>query len=236
MSKLLPAIPIAACLAAGACDGQVDADHRGTVLAQLSGTIRSSRTLPVGDAEVLALWVADAPVDRHALESVEVAATFPARFALSFYEPPVPDALSDFPGAQLGVALLSSTLVGTDFSTEELASSGLLGMDTEHLLVYAPIDIPEGSFASYLLHSTPRAGYHLYGVHRLTAQELEMREACLQALREAHEGEEPSFQEVYTQCGGQTFDDFVPLPDDLAAPIEIELVDDPRTIMPPNWG
>jgi hypothetical protein len=49
-------------------------------------------------------------------------------------------------------------------------------------------------------------------------------------------GVDPPFSEVFGQCGGfPQFDDFVPLPTDLETPLEIELVDDPSTIEPPNW-
>src|SRR5215211_4703226 len=94
MSKLL----ILALLTA--CDAQVDADHRGSALAALSGTIRNTRTLPVGEAEVIALWYASTPVDdRTGSDAVEVAGSFPARFFLSVYEPPAADVLNDAPGA-----------------------------------------------------------------------------------------------------------------------------------------
>jgi hypothetical protein len=162
MPKLVPPALLALVLPAAACDAQVDSDHRGTPLARLTGTVRNTRTLGTGDAEVVV---------------------------------------------------------------------GLLGMDTEHLLVYAPAGIPEGSYASYMLRSTPPPGFHLYGVRRPTEEEAAARQVCIDAL-----GPDPEFPAIYTQCGGfPYFDDFVPLPDDLQTPLEIELVDDPSTIEPPNW-
>lgn len=217
-----------------ACDAQVDADHRGSALAALSGTIRNTRRLAVGDAEVVALWAVDGsdPMgDRTVTDAVEVAGSFPARFALSIYEPPADGVLNDFPGARFGVAFLIVGVAGTDYSNEEAAYAGLLGMDTEHLLVYAPADIPEGSFASYMLRGTPPAGFHLYGVYRPTEEEVAARTACRDLL-----GEAPAYAEVFTRCGGfPQFDDLVPLDTELQTPLEIELVDDPELIDAPNW-
>lgn len=229
MPKLLILALLIACGAA--CDAQVDADHRGSALAALSGTIRNTRTLPVGEAEVVALWYVDGPVDRAVSDAVGVAGSFPSRFTLSVYEPPAADVLNDYPGVQFGVAFLTVALAGTDYADQDAAFAGMLGMDTEHLLVYAPVDIPAGSLASYLLRGMPPAGFHLYGVHRPTEEERAAREACKAAL-----GEDPPFSEVFEQCGGYPhFDDFVPLPTDLETPLEIELVDDPSTIQVPNW-
>lgn len=230
MPKLLILALLIAC--AAACDAQVDADHRGATLAELTGTIRNTRTLPVGEAEVVAFWYVDGPgSDRIGTDAVEVAGSFPARFTLSVYEPPAADMLNDYPGAQLGVAFLIVALAGTDYTDEEATRAGLLGMDTEHLLVYAPVDIPAGSVASYMLRGTPPAGFHLYGVHRPTEEERLAREACRETL-----GMDPPVSEVFEQCGGfPHFDDFVPLSTDLETPLEIELVDDPSMIQAPNW-
>jgi hypothetical protein len=232
MSKPVPPAMLALLLPAVACDAQVDADHRGTPLARLSGTVRNTRTLGTGDAEVTLFWYGDEPVkDSVQLATAHVAERFPARFTLSIYEPPAEYVLNDYPGAQFGVAFIYAALVGTDYTDERSVRAGLLGMDTGHLLVYAPAGIPEGSFASYMLRGTPPPGFHLYGVRRLTEEEAAARQVCIDAL-----GPDPEFAAIYTQCGGFVqFDDLVPLPDDLHTPLEIELVDDPSTIEAPNW-
>lgn len=230
----------AACALAGAaCDAQVDADHQGAALAELSGIVRNTRTLPTGDAEVVALWTSDGadPVgDQVALAKIAVEGSFPARFTLRIFEPPPAFVLSDFPGALMGVAVLIAGLEGTNYLDEQ-SRAGFLGLDTEHLLVYLPDGAPAGSFASYLLHGTASPGFHLYGVRRLSEAQRAEREACVAALDpDPFDDEEPSYQEVYTACGGQPqFDDLVPLETNLGTELQIELVDDLRTITPPNW-
>jgi hypothetical protein len=237
MSKPVPPASLASLaslaliLPAVACDAQVDADHRGIPLARLAGTVRNTRTLSTGDAEVVVVWTSDGAVkDASQPATAHVAERFPARFTLSIYEPPAEYVLNDWPGARFGVAFIFTVLVGTDYYDDRSARAGLLGMDTEHLLVYAPDGIPEGSFASYLLRGTPAPGFHLYGVRHLTEEEEAARRVCIDAL-----GPDPDLPAIFTGCGGDAFDDFVPLPDDLHTPLEIELVDDPSTIDPPNW-
>lgn len=215
-----------------ACDPQVDAVHQGTPLAQISGTIRSKRTLPMHDPEIVAVWIADRPEgDTADFERVAVAGTFPARFTLTFYERPEPAFLIPEPGAPFGVAMIFAANGGTDFTDEEAGGDGVLGMATDHLLVYLPNDVPAGSRTSYLLRGQPTAGFHLYGVHKLTDAESTARNECIQEL-----GNDPSIAQLYTICGGTTHDDFVPLDAGFETPVEIELVDDLSTIEAPNWN
>lgn len=228
--KILPLLALLA-----ACDPQVDAEHQGTPLAQLTGTIRNTRTLPTGDPEVLVVWIGDSPAgDTSDIDSVAVTGTFPAQFSLSIYEPPGPAFLLELPGGSFGVGTIFASTLGTDYTDEESVDRGLLGMAADHLLVYVPEDIRAGSLASYMLRGLPKAGFHLYGVHKLTDAEDTARQECRASLEV--DGEEAPYAEVFESCGGYSFDDFVPLESDLDTPIEIDLVDDPSQIDTPNWG
>jgi hypothetical protein len=229
--KLAPVVLVLASLSA--CSAQVDADHQGEALAAISGTVSSTRSAPVSDCEVTALWVnSSTSPDTWGANSVQVEGDFPSNFTLSIYEPPADDLLNDFgnEGTRFGVAYLVANAPGTDFDSDDVA---LLGADTEHLLVYVPEDVPAGSYASYRLHSTPTAGFHLYGVYRPTEEEVEARKTCIASL--TSEGDQ-WYVDVYEKCGGyDSFDDFVPLESDLDTPLHIELVDDIEQLDFPNW-
>lgn len=215
-----------------ACDSQVDSQHQGQALAKIGGQVRNVRTQPIGNgAEVVVVWQkSSGSPDLTGTESVEVEGSFPAQFTLSIYQPPPTNLLNDWNGVQVGVAYIIAGIPGTDYSDENAAESGLLGMEVDHLLVYVPQDVPAGSEASILLRGTPTAGFHLYGVHKLTDAEKDARRDCIDQLPN------PTMQAVYSQCGGEaSFDDFVPLTTDLSTPLDIDLVDDPSVIDVPNW-
>lgn len=208
-----------------ACDAQVDADYMGTPLVQLSGEIRNHRTMRTGDAEVVVVWevthVALPGTDVGSKAPVAVDNMFRASFTLSIFELPT----------RFDSPVVGYTVVETAGSNvETLRSNGTLGMDIEHLLIYLPYGVPPGSDISYLLHGTPPAGFHLYRVHHITSDDAATRGACLDAF-----GPTPTLEQIYVLCGGSPFfDDLLPLDDDLATPIEIELVDDPSAIDLPH--
>ena len=217
---LLLATPLAACAS------QVDSDHQGQALATLQGEVRNTRTKPItGTTEVAVVWAnTSGDPDVTYADTVPVSGSFPAQFELSIYTPPPASALNEFEGVQIGVAVIVA-------GDPAAGKAGLLGMEEQHLLVYAPADVPANSTIGIMLHSAPTAGFHLYGVHRPTDAEKANRESCEQNL-----GDDPSPRDVYLQCGGSSvFDDFVPLPTDLQTPLEIPLVDDPSQINAPNW-
>jgi hypothetical protein len=219
-------------LGAAACDSQVDSNHHGTALASLSGTVRNTRTKPTDSSEVVVVWenTSGSP-DIAGADSVGVDGSFPAQFQLSIYEPPDPRLINNWNGVKVGVAFIVAGVPGTDWSKDTSVMEGMLGMEVDHLLVYLPQDIPAGNDVSYLLRGTPSKGFHIYGVHKLTDAEKATRSACIEAL-----GPRPPIALEYTQCGGSAiFDDFVPLDTDLATPLNIDLLDDPSTIDPPNW-
>ena len=228
--KLVSLLALIAPLAA--CDSQVDSEHQGTALAKISGSVGNSRTLPVNSgAEVVAVWQkSSGSPDLTGVNSVEVEGSFPAQFTLSIYEPPPTNLLNDWDGVQVGVALLIAGVPGTDFSSDESAEAGVLGMEENHLLVYLPQAVPVGSAAAAILRGTPAAGFHIYDVGRITDVEQQQRENCIMSLSN------PTIQQVYSQCGGEShFDDFLPAPADLATQLFIELVDDLSQIDVPNW-
>lgn len=228
MSRLLGSLAILSSLAA--CDSQVDGDHQGTPLAQVAGSVRNTRTQPVGDAEVVVVWHnSSGSPDLIAADSVEVEGSFPAQFTLSIYEPPAAALLNDFNGVDVGVAYIVAGQLGADYNDED--GAGILGAEADHLLVYLPEAVPAGSDASYVLRGTPAAGFHVYAMHKLTEQEQLDRQACVDML-----GTDPTIPELFEQCGGfQSFDDFVPTETDLATPLDVELIDDLSQLELPNW-
>lgn len=228
MSRLGSLVLFASLLAA--CDSQVDGDHQGTPLAQIGGSVRNTRTLPTGDAEVVVVWQnSSGSPDIVAADSVEVEGSFPAQFTLSIFEPPADALLNNFNGVKVGVAYIVAGEVGADYSDDD--GAGILGAEENHLLVYLPEAVPAGTDASYILHGTPAAGFHIYNMHKLTDQEQDDRRACQETLPQ-----DAGIPEIFEQCGGfPSFDDFVPLDTDLATPLDVELIDDLSDLELPNW-
>lgn len=213
-----------------ACDAQVDGDHKGQVLARLSGMVHNQRTLSTPDAEVAIVWENSAgSPDLIGGDSVDIEGVFPTMFRLALYTPPEPRLVNQAPdGGRVGVAYIIAGRPGTDYGHAE--SSDLLGFDPDHLLIYVPSDVVEGSIVGTLLHGAPRAGFHVYNVHHLTDEERDARDQCRLTLPE-----DVTFQEIYRVCGGQPFDDLLPAPADLETPLQVELVDDPDQLDFPNW-
>jgi hypothetical protein len=217
-------------LALAACDSQVDSEHQGEPLATIAGSVTSIRAAPPADSEVVVLWVnSSGSPDLEGGDSVEVDGSFPAQFQLSMYEPPEDRLLNNFEGVKLGVAYIIAGVPGTDYSDDNAVETSLLGMEVDHFLVYVPEAVPAGSHAAFFLRDTPAAGFHLYRVHQLDEAEQEARRACIDALPD------PTTEAVYTQCGGTTFDDLSPEPDDLATPLDIQIVNDISEIDIPEW-
>lgn len=219
-----------------ACSSQVDGDHRGQPLAQLSGSVENSRLNPTAATEVAAVWeVTSGSPDFVGGEAVEVTGNFPAQFELAIYVPPDAILLNSWNGVQVGVAYILAAPAGTDYTDGEGLAENMLGMDIDHLLVYVPADVPADSFASYKLRGTPKAGFHLYGVKRLGDEERAARQACIEDL--PSEPRDEAEKAMYTQCGGDYFhDDMLPLEADLDTLLHIDLVDDPSSIDFPNWN
>jgi hypothetical protein len=213
-----------------ACDAQVDADHQGTALVTLTGSVRNTRTQATPDAEVAVVWVnSSGSPDLSGTDSVEVEGSFPAQFTLSIYQPPEPALLNDWDGVKFGVAYILAGLPGTDYANDD--GPGILGIDADHLLVYVPADVPADSPLATVLRGAPRAGFHVYGVYKLTAAEKEQRGQCVDALPADY-----TLDEEYDVCGGDpSFDDFVPLATDRDTELEVELIDDIDDVDVPEW-
>ncbi|MEO8704001.1 MAG: hypothetical protein ABI867_28380 [Kofleriaceae bacterium] len=218
-----------ALLTLAACDPQVDSDHQGTPLATISGSVRNARTAQPDDAEVVVVWIntAGSP-DLAVAESANVEGSFPAQFTLDMYEPPVDAVVNEFNGVRFAFAYIIAGVPGTDYTSDEAAEGGILGMEENHLLLYMPEAVPAGSDVSYLLHDAPAAGFHIYAVTRVTDEQREARRTCIDGLAD------PTFAEIYTLCGGEPRNDFTPLATDLSTSLDITLVDSFDQIDPPD--
>ena len=218
-------------LTLAACDSQVDGSHNGTPLAELAGTVANQRTAPTNDAEVVILWQnSSGSPDIIAAETIPVVGNFPAEFQLAIFEPPLDSMLNDYGDSKMGVAYIISATAGADFNNGD-EEEAVLGMDQNHLLVYVPEDIVEGSQVSTVLRGTPKAGFHIYDVGHLSDAEQESRQMCEDNL-----DPNATLQELFDTCGGHSlFDDFLPAPADLETPLEVDLVDDLDQLDVPNW-
>lgn len=133
--------------------------QEGTALAELSGQVRNERTLPITNAttDVALVWVnSSGTPDVSTTASVQVSGTAPTQFQLSIYDAPTDAFLNDWDGVKVGIAYI----VAYD------PAQAMIGIDEAHVLVYVPQDVPAGSAAAGLLHSTPSAGFHVYGVQK----------------------------------------------------------------------
>jgi hypothetical protein len=215
-----------------ACDSQVDGDHNGTALAEIHGQVESMRTGPVDDAQVAIVWQnSSGSPDLVGVDTVDVTGSFPAQFHLAIYTPPEDTLINNFGDSRMGVAYIFAAKAGTDFSSDQSAEAGVLGLDPDHLLIYLPENLAAGTLASTLLRGTPSAGFHLYNVGHLTDAEKDQRRACAEGL-----GESTPVQVIYDTCGGSdVFDDFLPAADDLDAVLKVDLVDDLDQLDVPNW-
>jgi hypothetical protein len=212
-----------------ACDSQVDGSHQGEPLATLDGTVENQRSSAVTGADVVVAWIYDSGEgDSVASQRVTVDGDFPARFSLAMYEPPEDNVLQPTPdGGRFGIGYVVAVEEGaTSLESEE----SILGMDPEHVLVYVPEDVQAGSEIALFLHSTPAAGFHIYGFRRLTDTEYEEREACKSTL-----SPEATTAELYATCGGDIFDEVVPTDMNLETSLSVNLVDDLGDLNLANW-
>jgi hypothetical protein len=224
-------LPLLLLATLAACDSQVDGNHKGDELAVLTGTVENLRTQPTDDAEVAVLWLNVTVADEtYTPDTVSVEGNFPSEFSISIYEPPIDLAINDFGDSRFGFALIFAAEIGTDYSEENEEGVGVLGGDTQHVLVYVPEEIAPGTVAATILRGTPAPGFHIYNVGHLTEAESLSRAEC-----EANLGVDPSIQDLFQACGGfQSFDDVLPAPADLDTPLEVELVDDLADLDIPN--
>ena len=133
--------------------------EEGTALAELTGQVRNQRTQPIANAttDVALVWVnSSGTPDVSTTASVQVTGATPTQFQLSIYAAPGDAYLNDWEGVKVGVAYI----VAYD------PAQAMIGVDDEHVLIYVPQNVPAGSAAAGVLHSTPSAGFHVYGVQK----------------------------------------------------------------------
>jgi hypothetical protein len=212
-----------------ACDSQVDGEHQGDPLATLDGTVQNQRDQAIASADIVIAWIYDnGEGDSVGSQRVTVEGDFPASFSLAMYEPPEDGVLQVTPdGSHFGIGYIVAAEEG---ATSVESEASLLGIEAEHMLIYVPETVQAGSEAALFLHSTPEAGFHIYGFRRLTDTELEARSECKAGL-----SPDATAAELYATCGGDTFDELVPTPGNLETALSVSLVDDIDDLNLANW-
>jgi len=196
------------------CGAQVDRSYPGEPLFELRGQVKNAMTTtPTTTAHATLLWHSGGGHDVKMGEYVEVANTFPSSFTLDVYLPPPSEVLLDFSGERMALAFIAATDAALE-NIEYADDKGVLGLAEQYVLVYIEKDLAEGSRLATLLHSAPKAGYHLYQVVSLTDAEHQAMLDCWDAATTDQERQ---------ACG--SFDDRL-MPADAAATISIRLVDD----------
>jgi len=170
----LPGLVTLAVLAAG-CDPQADASYKGEPLASLHGTVQVAEGQAVApDVFTSIVWHDFADSDSAALsEPVAVEGSFPAEFALEVYEPPPSSVLYDvedpdtqeLTGKNIAIGYIAVLPPDTPDGDMQLVHEAALGIDNDHLLVYADQAVDEallrGVFPGGLV-----PGYQLFRVTR----------------------------------------------------------------------
>ena len=218
-----------------ACASQVDGDNQGTPLATFHGNVSSQRTATPTAADVAVIWRDWMGPGLIAGGIEPVQGNFPAEFELAMYVPPPANVINHDTGEDVGFAVAYIEAVEPGQTEFLWPAPQSLGADFEHLLVYVPADVPAGSFPALLLHDTPSAGFHLYGVRQLAQDEKNARWTCMAGLPVPW-----TWRDAVLQCGGAggyTINvDFVPLPADLATPLSVKLVDEDALLRDfPTW-
>jgi hypothetical protein len=222
-------VALAATAAIPGCDALVDGGHRGEPLAQVSISVQDIRTRSADGVDVVVLWQNnEGSPDIAGAESVSVAGNFPTQFQLSIYEPPE-HALRFGSGENLGIALIVALPKGTDTSRASTVFDKAIGVEKNHLLVWASGELPATDSWPYLLHNNPTAGFHIFDVGRFDEAERQRRYDCLPNTT--------SEAEIRTVCGGSPFwDDLHPAAADLATELSIDLVDAVPEEDFPDWN
>ncbi|MBA3396427.1 MAG: hypothetical protein H0T89_27600 [Deltaproteobacteria bacterium] len=223
MSLKIALVSSLSLLSVAACDSQVDGEHQGTVLATLTGSVRTAQPVATASAEVAVVWVVESGgYSLIGADTVEVEGSFPAQFQLSIFTPPSDDMLIDWEGMKFGVAYI---VAGPAGNPDHTVTDSWLGAELGRVLVYLPETPPLGSAVAGFLRGTPAPGFHLYDVHRLTEAERQDRFDCISDLFNADNSHMPTREEMYAACGGTGRDELSMAASDLATPLDIELVD-----------
>jgi hypothetical protein len=231
MSTKIALLSSLSLLSLAACDAQVDADHQGTVLASLSGSMRTSEPTTSTAAEVALVWaVPSGGISLVGGETVEVEGSLPAQFTLSIYEPPADELLTDWDGVRFGFAYIVADPAGREDHT---AWAEWLGAELDQVLVYLPEAAPAGSAVAGFL-DTPSAGFHLYDVRTLTEAERQAQFDCIEELHAQFPDRMPTRAEVYTFCGSAT-NELTPSAGGLETMLDIEIAAVDFNDLPQPW-
>lgn len=211
-----------------ACGTTNDGDYKGEVLAEMRGVARVEDGARVADAKFALLWFnSSGSPDVLGADETQVAGTFPANFKISVFHPPADALINHWYGQDVAIAYVVA--LKPDAEIANVKESDVLGVDSKHLVVYAPNGIAPQTEAAAVLRSTPSAGFHIYAIDETTDEEALRRASCASGLNGA------TLAQVFAQCGGNRFDDFVPLATDLQTRLEIVLPANIENIRFPNW-
>lgn len=218
----------------GACAAQTDADHQGTVLATLEGTVHAPMATTT-KADVSLVWVyGRAGIGLIGKDHVEVKGELPSSFTISVFTRPGDDMMRAWDGERAGGAYIVAHHKGSDPKDWD----NWLGVDYDHAVIYVPEDAEPGGPIAGLLRSTPEAGFHIYNVRKATEAEYQGQLACMNRIFQ-QTGALPSVAERFAQCGGDSHDPLTPTDLDLDTPLGIELLDHPFGITEinklPRW-
>jgi hypothetical protein len=145
-------LPLVAAL--GACAAQVDPEYQGEPIATMRGTVVAPQALETDKAVSAAIvWTADTwfPDGVYKPKFIGtrfgVTGSFPARFTLDLYTAPSFEPESDY---KMYVGYLAA--VASNAPDSDIAARDILGIDTNHILLYFVNDTP--SYESLITDST----------------------------------------------------------------------------------
>jgi hypothetical protein len=210
------------------CAAQIDEPAVGSGPTSLLTMITSPRA--IADVEIALVWQSfgDAKISEGQFATRSSA---PATLSLNISSAPPPYLVSTIRSNGTvtdvyAVAYLAAVASGTQYG--RAIDDKIIGGDVDHLVVNLPNPVAAKSSLSYLLRGTPGAGAHVYRVRHLTAQQRKARQDCLTSLRE------PPLSEIFDICGGDATDDFVPIERESNEVLQVQIVDDPQTLVFPH--
>jgi hypothetical protein len=214
MARPLAAASALALATLTACDAL--GPYPGEPRAELTVTITDTRVVPSRPIFLGVSWFLNPYGHEVTDPEVKLMDALPATIPLRIYKtPPLTELRGDALPTEfkLGVGVLIAWV-------DDDPEMPLRGMDRDHYVIFAPSDVPAGSFASKLLHGTPGPGFHIYAPRQLAAGEADDRQRCY------FEHPEPTWEVLYEKCGGHpAYQEIHPVPTGLATPLSIEVSD-----------
>lgn len=191
LTAALPALALAAGLAAAGCDAQADRDYRGEPLVTLRGEVQGTPPLPPLEAAML--WQRGPPPstdDQELATRAPVEAGFPASFTIRLYQPPPPAARRTLRAGEVSFARANAAAVPFGIAAADVGAlpaagpGAAYGVDVDHWVVHLAEDVPPSSLTAWWLGAALPAGYHLLDVRALDPACLPDAEleACVGAL------------------------------------------------------